>query len=160
MLLESVASIGILFFFYSRARLGHVSPEQKRALNITVGGMSLPFVFGIGLALILCKIVAGTNEVDFARFLIFMWVVISLTTFPVLARILTELKLLTPHSSHRWHRHDRHSVQWRRQVDPPHPRHCARKWRRQQPRSQEPLLLATGAPLRHGLLKRTMTYKF
>ncbi|KAH1229305.1 Cation/H(+) antiporter 17 [Glycine max] len=72
MLLESVASIGILFFFYSRARLGHVSPEQKRALNITVGGMSLPFVFGIGLALILCKIVAGTNEVDFARFLIFI----------------------------------------------------------------------------------------
>ncbi|KAL5138419.1 hypothetical protein HKD37_10G028594 [Glycine soja] len=71
MLLESVASIGILFF-YSRARLGHVSPEWKRALNITVGEMSLPFVFGIGLDLILGKIVAGTNEVDFARFLIFM----------------------------------------------------------------------------------------
>lgn len=57
--------------------------------------MSLPFVSGIGLALILRKTVDGTDRVGFAQFLVFMGVAISITAFPVLARILTELKLLT-----------------------------------------------------------------
>ncbi|KAG4947740.1 hypothetical protein JHK87_043747 [Glycine soja] len=58
--------------------------------------MSLPYIFGIGLALILRKTVAGINEFGFSRFLIFMGVTISIIPFPVLACILTELKLLTP----------------------------------------------------------------
>ncbi|XP_006598656.1 cation/H(+) antiporter 20-like [Glycine max] len=68
----------------------------KRALSPAVGKMSLPYIFGIGLALILRKTVAGINEFGFSRFLIFMGVTISIIPFPVLACILTELKLLTP----------------------------------------------------------------
>lgn len=97
-LLESLASIGLLFFLFLvglELDLVTIRRSGKRALSIAVAGMSLPFVSGIGLALILRKTVDGTDRVGFAQFLVFMGVAISITAFPVLARILTELKLLT-----------------------------------------------------------------
>ncbi|KAH1053259.1 Cation/H(+) antiporter 17 [Glycine max] len=73
--------------------------SEKRALSIIVDEMSLPFISGIDLSLILRKTVVGTDEVSFAWFLVFMGVVISITAFLVLTRILIELKLLTHHVS-------------------------------------------------------------
>lgn len=65
----------------------------KKAFAIAIAGIGLPFVIGIGTSFILrSNISKGAKE---APFLVFIGVSLSITAFPVLARILAELKLLT-----------------------------------------------------------------
>ncbi|KAF8006140.1 hypothetical protein BT93_K0446 [Corymbia citriodora subsp. variegata] len=97
-ILESVASIGLLFFLFLvglELDLGSVRRSGRRALGIALAGISLPFLCGIGVAFVLRSTVDGANKVGFGQFLVFMGVALSITAFPVLARILAELKLLT-----------------------------------------------------------------
>ncbi|TKY62261.1 Cation/H(+) antiporter 20 [Spatholobus suberectus] len=96
--LESVASIGLLFFLFLvglELDLHSIRRSGHRAFSIAAVGISLPFVSGIGVAVVLRKTVDGADEAGFAQFLVFMGVALSITAFPVLARILAELKLLT-----------------------------------------------------------------
>ncbi|KAK7336964.1 hypothetical protein VNO77_17518 [Canavalia gladiata] len=96
--LESVASIGLLFFLFLvglELDLTSIRRSGRKAFSIAAVGISLPFVCGIGVAIILRKTVEGTDKVGFAQFLVFMGVALSITAFPVLARILAELKLFT-----------------------------------------------------------------
>ncbi|KAK7345676.1 hypothetical protein VNO77_16285 [Canavalia gladiata] len=95
--LESVASIGLLYFLFLvglELDLVAIRRSGSTALSIAVAGMSLPFASGIGLALFLRKAVDGADQVGFTQFVVFMGVAISITAFAVLARILAELKLL------------------------------------------------------------------
>ncbi|KAK7388331.1 hypothetical protein VNO78_23145 [Psophocarpus tetragonolobus] len=94
--LETLANIGLLFFLFlvgleldmrAIGRTGH------KALGIALCGITLPFVFGIGTSFALRATVA--KGADPIPFLVFMGVALSITAFPVLARILAELKLLT-----------------------------------------------------------------
>lgn len=97
-ILESVASIGLLFFLFLvglELDLGSVRRSGRRALGIALAGISLPFLCGIGVAFVLRKTVDGADKVGYGQFLVFMGVALSITAFPVLARILAELKLLT-----------------------------------------------------------------
>ncbi|KAK9290150.1 hypothetical protein L1049_008316 [Liquidambar formosana] len=97
-ILESVASIGLLFFLFLvglELDLSAIRRTGKRAVGIAVAGISLPFLFGIGVTFLLRKFVDGEDKVSYPQFLIFMGVSLSITAFPVLARILAELKLLT-----------------------------------------------------------------
>ncbi|CAL0310421.1 unnamed protein product [Lupinus luteus] len=97
-ILESVASIGLLFFLFLvglELDLNSIRRSGKRAFSIAVAGISLPFISGIGVAIVLRKTVNGADKVGFAQFIVFMGVALSITAFPVLARILAELKLLT-----------------------------------------------------------------
>ncbi|WCJ17698.1 Cation/H(+) antiporter 18 [Euphorbia peplus] len=59
----------------------------------TLMGITLPFALGVGVSFVLCNTIAqGVKQVPL---LVFMGVALSITAFPVLARILAELKLLT-----------------------------------------------------------------
>lgn len=97
-ILESVASIGLLFFLFLvglELDLGSIRQSGRRAFSIAAAGISLPFLCGIGIAVVLRKEVPGADSAGYLPFLVFMGVSLSITAFPVLARILAELKLLT-----------------------------------------------------------------
>ncbi|OMO66206.1 Cation/H+ exchanger [Corchorus capsularis] len=97
-ILESAASIGLLFFLFLvglELDLSLIRQSGKKAFTIAIAGMSLPFVFGALLSLLLRKVINGEDKVGFGQYLMFLGVSLSITAFPVLARILAELKLLT-----------------------------------------------------------------
>nr|XP_033514267.1 cation/H(+) antiporter 20 isoform X2 [Nicotiana tomentosiformis] len=97
-ILESVASIGLLFFLFLvglELDLKTIRKSGKRAAGIAFAGISLPFVFGIGVAFLLRKVIKGVDRVGYGEFFLFIGVSLSITAFPVLARILAELRLLT-----------------------------------------------------------------
>ncbi|KAF2306137.1 hypothetical protein GH714_013144 [Hevea brasiliensis] len=97
-ILESVASIGLLFYLFLvglELDFSSIRQSGKRAFGIAIAGISLPFLFGIALSFFLRKAVHGEDKVGYGQYLLFMGVALSITAFPVLARILAELKLLT-----------------------------------------------------------------
>ncbi|GAY45144.1 hypothetical protein CUMW_087260 [Citrus unshiu] len=97
-ILESLASVGLLFFLFLvglELDLSSIRQNGKSAFKIALAGITLPFLFGAGVSLFLQKAVHGENKVGYGQFIIFMGVSLSITAFPVLARILADLKLLT-----------------------------------------------------------------
>ncbi|KDP35607.1 hypothetical protein JCGZ_09045 [Jatropha curcas] len=88
-ILESVASLEL--------DLSTIRQSGKRAFGIAVAGISLPFLFCVGVSFILRKAIHVEETISYGPYLLFMGVSLSITAFPVLARILAELKLLTTH---------------------------------------------------------------
>ncbi|KAG8374313.1 hypothetical protein BUALT_Bualt11G0118700 [Buddleja alternifolia] len=97
-ILESVASVGLLFFLFLvglELDLNSIRRSGKRAIGIASAGVSLPFVFGIGLTFLLRKALKSPDQTPRGPNILFIGIALSITAFPVLARILAELKLLT-----------------------------------------------------------------
>lgn len=96
LVLETVANIGLLFFLFLvglELDFQAIKRTGRKALAIAAAGISLPFVAGIGVAYVLRE--TTSKGVGYGQFFVFIGVSLSITAFPVLDRILAELKLLT-----------------------------------------------------------------
>ncbi|KAI0754775.1 Sodium/hydrogen exchanger family-domain-containing protein [Daedaleopsis nitida] len=94
--LSLVANIGLcLFLFLVGLEIDAAVIKRNARLSVSVAaaGMVLPFGLGAALAVPLYKEFVDEN-VKFTHFMLFTGVAYSITAFPVLCRILTELKLL------------------------------------------------------------------
>ncbi|KAL1950506.1 hypothetical protein VTO73DRAFT_5630 [Trametes versicolor] len=94
--LSLVANIGLcLFLFLVGLEIDAAIIKRNARLSVTVAmaGMCLPFGFGAALAVPLYNTFID-HSVKFTNFMLFTGVAYSITAFPVLCRILTELKLL------------------------------------------------------------------
>ena len=94
--LDTVANIGLLFFLFLvglELDLRSIRRTGKKSLAIAGAGITFPFLLGIGTSFALRSTISKGSA--HAPFLVFMGVSLSITAFPVLARILAELKLLT-----------------------------------------------------------------
>ncbi|KAF2275965.1 uncharacterized protein EI97DRAFT_442936 [Westerdykella ornata] len=98
--LNLVANIGLTLFLFIvglEVDLRIALHNWKVALNVGILGMALPFGMGIAIAVGLYnefKDEPGTKPISFGIYMLFIGVAMAITAFPVLCRILTELKLL------------------------------------------------------------------
>lgn len=92
--LETMANVGLLYFLFLvgvEMDLSIIKRTGRKAMVIAVAGMVLPFIVGITTSFIFRH---SSKNIQEATFLLFLGVALSVTAFPVLARILAELKLL------------------------------------------------------------------
>ncbi|PKA51828.1 Cation/H(+) antiporter 15 [Apostasia shenzhenica] len=93
--LETVAHLGLLFFLFligveiDASALRRVG---RRPFIIAAAGMALPFSIGCGASFAFRHQIS--HNIHQVSFLLFLGVALSVTAFPVLARILAETKLL------------------------------------------------------------------
>ncbi len=90
--LQVIAQIGvILYMFVVGLELDPAEIERRPHVTLAISGAGIlaPFVIGVGLALALYPAYAGAH-VPFAAFAVFLGVAMSVTAFPVLARILSD----------------------------------------------------------------------
>ncbi|KAK9134623.1 hypothetical protein Syun_013953 [Stephania yunnanensis] len=94
LVLETMANIGLLYFLFLvgvETDIVVIRRAGKRSIMIALGGMVLPFFVG-ALGSLLFK--GDQIEPISGSFVLFIGITQSVTAFPVLARILAELKLL------------------------------------------------------------------
>jgi Kef-type K+ transport system membrane component KefB len=94
-LLGSIAQLGVLLFMFVvglELDLGTLRREAHATLAISHAGILVPFVLGAALAIPLYPLLA-TEGVSFTAFSLFLGISMSVTAFPVLARILSDRRL-------------------------------------------------------------------
>jgi Kef-type K+ transport system membrane component KefB len=93
-MIDTMANIGLLYFLFLVGLEMDITVIQrtgKKAMAIAVSGMVLPFVVGTVFSFILYKKDGSMTQ---GSFILIVGVSHSVTAFPVLARILAELKLI------------------------------------------------------------------
>lgn len=93
--LKLLSQIGICLFMFSvgmELDLSHVRNRAKAAVAVSHASIVAPFLLGVGLAYLTFTDFAGPSA-TFTGFALFMGISMSITAFPVLARILQERNL-------------------------------------------------------------------
>ncbi|CAG8555999.1 6456_t:CDS:2 [Funneliformis caledonium] len=94
--LSLLSNLGlILFLFIVGVELNPkiLKKNARVAMTISAAGIILPFALGVGVGYGLYRVM-NNEDVSFFTFILFIGVAMSITAFPVLARILSELQLL------------------------------------------------------------------
>ncbi|KAH6719248.1 Sodium/hydrogen exchanger family-domain-containing protein [Leptodontidium sp. MPI-SDFR-AT-0119] len=98
--LSLVANLGLILFLFLvglEVNMRMFITNWRVALSVGLAGMALPFGLGCGIAYGLYhqfRTDDGIVEISFGVYMLFIGTALSITAFPVLCRILTELKLL------------------------------------------------------------------
>ena len=94
--LTVLSQLGLLLFMFAvglEVDLGRILKQKSSVVLISNVSIVLPLLLGVGLATTLYPRFAG-EQTSFLSFALFMGTAMSVTAFPVLARILKELNLL------------------------------------------------------------------
>ncbi len=95
--LNLLSQVGVLLFLFTMGMeidLGSLRRHARQALFVSHSGIVAPFLFGLGVALYLYSGFAPP-QIHFPAFALFLGIAMSITAFPVLARILSERNLLS-----------------------------------------------------------------
>ncbi|KAJ5115363.1 hypothetical protein NUU61_001122 [Penicillium alfredii] len=98
--LNLVANLGLVLFLFLvglETDLRFLMSNWRIALSVSAAGMILPFGLGSAISYGLYNEFhdePGTVPIQFGTYLLFIGIAMAITAFPVLCRILTELKLL------------------------------------------------------------------
>ncbi|CAH7683695.1 Sodium/hydrogen exchanger family-domain-containing protein [Phakopsora pachyrhizi] len=95
--LSLVANIGLVLFLFIiglEVDLKLLKKNSKSAIGIGIIGLIVPFGIGALVSIGIYGRFVNHDLVQFSHFLLFICVAFAITAFPVLCRILTELKLL------------------------------------------------------------------
>jgi Kef-type K+ transport system membrane component KefB len=95
--LSLVANIGLCLFLFIvglEIDMAIIRRNARLSLTVATAGITIPFGLGAALAIPLYHHFIDASQVSYAHFMLFTGVAYSITAFPVLCRILTELKLL------------------------------------------------------------------
>jgi Kef-type K+ transport system membrane component KefB len=90
-----VANLGLIFYMFLvglEVDRGSLKGKVAKAAAISNASVALPLMLGIAVALPLYKLVGPSTK--FVSFALFMGVSMSITAFPVLARILSERRMI------------------------------------------------------------------
>lgn len=93
--LQVIAQLGVILYMFAvglELNPHHLGGQAHAALAISHASIIAPFVLGSGLALWLFKDYAPSG-VSFTNFSLFLGIALSVTAFPVLARILSDRRL-------------------------------------------------------------------
>jgi Kef-type K+ transport system membrane component KefB len=96
--LNNVANLGLILFLFLIALELDVrlfTANWRVALSVGLAGMVLPFGLGVGIAYGVYHQFPGANTLNFGVFALFVGTALAITAFPVLCRILSELRLLS-----------------------------------------------------------------
>ncbi|KAE9595023.1 hypothetical protein Lal_00041353 [Lupinus albus] len=94
MVIETMASMGLIYFLFLvglEMDISVVKRTGKKAVSIAIAGMILPFILGIFFSFFLDE---HHLHMSRASLVLYIGVALSVTAFPVLARILAELKII------------------------------------------------------------------
>jgi Kef-type K+ transport system membrane component KefB len=90
--LKLLSQIGVCFFMFTvgmELNVSHVRSKARTAVAVSHASIVVPFLFGVVLAYSLFSEFAGPRA-TFAAFALFMGISMSITAFPVLARIIQD----------------------------------------------------------------------
>ncbi|NIG51881.1 cation:proton antiporter [Chitinophaga sp. Cy-1792] len=93
--LQFLSQIGLAFFMFivgMEVDLSKIKNKAHDAVMISHASIVVPFFLGVGLAYFIFEAYAPAN-ISFMAFALFMGIAMSITAFPVLARIVQERKL-------------------------------------------------------------------
>ncbi|XP_077214822.1 cation/H(+) antiporter 15-like [Tasmannia lanceolata] len=93
--METMANVGLHYFLFLvgvEMDIIVIKRTGKKAILVAFAGMIIPFIIGTSSSFFLKNYIS--KNIHQGTFLLFLGVALSITAFPVLARILTELKLL------------------------------------------------------------------